>query len=169
MNITPEQIRALNAGAEADHLAAEYIFEWKWFYRPATPDEHIAIRMLVPSDVEPPPHLKPWTPADGECGIVEIVRPADFSSDWDAMKQIVIQMRAKGWEWAIFSIKAGLFVVKFCKGEISSEAVAFSTQAKATAITSPLSLRHCAESGAPLAVVKAALLALCAEQEAGNG
>ena len=47
MNITPEQIRALRAGIEADRLAAEYIFEWKWVYRPATPDGQIAIRMIT--------------------------------------------------------------------------------------------------------------------------
>lgn len=148
--ITPEQIRALRAGIEADRLAAEYIFGWQWLYRPAKPNEQIAIRTLAPGDVEPPPHLKPWTPADGECGIVEIVTPAAFSSEWDAMEQIVIQMRAKGWEWALFSIEAGLFVVNFRsrKGEVSGEA---------------------AESGAPLATVKAALLALVAEQEANNG
>lgn len=139
--ITPEQICALRAGIEADRLAAEYIFGWRWFYRPAKPNEQIALRTLAPGDVEPPQHLKPWTPADGECGIVEIVRPAAFSSEWDAMEQIVIQMRQRGWLWLIYSTKAG-FVASFGKQEPFGEAM---------------------ESGAPLATLKAALLALCAE------
>lgn len=32
MNITPEQIRALRAGIEADRLAAEFIMGWKWYW-----------------------------------------------------------------------------------------------------------------------------------------
>lgn len=155
MNITLEQIRALRAGIEADQLAAEYIFEWKWFYRPATPDGQIAIRMLVPSDVEPPPHLKPWTPADGECGIVEIVRPAAFSSDWNAMEQVVIQMRQRGWEWGTYSTKSG-FMVGFDKTVKRGGDAKFIKE-------------RVEENGAPLAVVKAALLALCAEHEGSNG
>lgn len=149
MNITPEQIRALNAGTEADRLAAEYVMGWKWYWWLAADGIHVW-RMLVSPDRAPHPSYKLWTPADGNIPIstVNLDLPA-FSSEWDAMEQVVIQMRQRGWEWALFSIEAGLFVVNFRsrKGEVSGEAV---------------------ESGAPLATLKAALLALVAEQETSN-
>lgn len=149
-NITPEQICALRAGIEADRLAAEYVMGWRWYWWTAWDGAHKWRKLLSP-DREPGPSYKPWSPADGDMPVWDFGPdlPA-YSSSWDAMEQIVIQMRAKGWEWALFSIEAGLFVVNFRsrKGEVSGDVV---------------------ESGAPLATLKAALLALCAEQEASNG
>lgn len=153
--ITSEEVKALQVGLEADCLVAEHLLGWKWYWWTAADGIH-TWRRLVSPDCAPHPSYKPWTPADGDVPIATVnLDLPNYSSDWDAMEQIVIQMHAKGWEWALFSwewalfsIEAG-FVTAFRKdGGLSGEA---------------------AESGAPLAVVKAALLALVAEQEVGNG
>ncbi len=70
------------------------------------------------------------------------------------MKQVVIQMRARDWAWGVYSTKFG-FMVGFDKTVKRGGDAKFIKE-------------RVEESGAPLAVVKAALLALCAEQEAGN-
>lgn len=155
MNVTPEQIRALRAGVKANWLAAEFIMGWKWYWWPATSGVHEWRNLLSP-DREPGPSYKPWSPADGDMPIWGTgVNPPDYSSDWNAMEQVVIQMRQRGWDWGIYSTKSG-FMVGFNKTVKRGGNAKFIKE-------------RAEESGAPLAVVKAALLALCAEQEAKNG
>lgn len=156
MNITPEQIRALRAGRTADRLAAEYVMGWKWFWWPAWDGAH-KWRKLAPPDCEPHLEYKLWSPADGDMAVWNNtgVSPPDYSSDWDAMEQVVIQMRQRGWEWGMYSTKSG-FMAGF------SKTITLDGNAK-------FIKERAEESGAPLAVVKAALLALVAEKEANNG
>ena len=155
MNITPEQIRALRAGGEADQLAAEYVLGWKWYWWTAADGIHTWRKLFSP-DRAPHPSYKPWTPADGDVPIatVNLELPA-YSSDWDAMEQVVIQMRVRGWAWGTYSTKSG-FLVGFDRTVKRGGDAKFIKE-------------RVEENGAPLAVVKAALLALIAEQEAING
>lgn len=149
MNITPEQIHTLHAGIEADRLTAEYVFGWKWYWWAAVDGIH-TWRRLVSPDRAPHPSYRLWTLADGDIPIFNLELPA-YSSDWSAMEQVVIQMRRQGWRWTLFcNEEEPWFVASFSKPErfIGGKAK---------------------ESDAPLAAVKAALLALRAEQKPGNG
>lgn len=147
--ITPEQIRALNAGAEADRLAAEYVMGWKWYWWTAWDGAHMW-RKMVPPDRQPHTSYKLWSPADGDLPVLDFSpHPPAYSSNWDAMEQIVIQMRRQGWRWTLFCNEIEGFVASFSK-----PALFIGGKAK--------------ESGAPLATLKAALLALIAEREAGK-
>lgn len=155
MNITPEQIRALRAGIETDRLAAEYVMGWKWYWWQGA-DGIRTWRKLFSPDRAPHPSYKPWSPADGDMPVWDIgVNPPGYSSYWEAMEQIVIQMRQRGWDWGIYSTKSG-FMVGFNKTVKRGGDAKFIKE-------------RVEESSAPLATVKAAILALVAEQEASNG
>lgn len=146
MNITPEQIRALNAGAEADRLAAEFIMGWKWYWWQGAGERRYRA-LCHPSRPPAPNRSYRWSmKEDGDIPIDALSKMPAFSSYWEAMEQIVTQMRARGFRCTIYIGTST--VVSFNNAWTCGEAL---------------------ESGAPLAAVKAALLALCAEQEASNG
>lgn len=153
--ITPEQIRALRAGTEADRLAAEYVMGWKWYWWTAWDGAHKWRNLLSP-DREPGPSYKLWTQADGDMPVWDFGPdlPA-YSSSWDAMEQVVIQMRRQGWRWTLFCNEIEGDEEPWFVASFSKPALFIGGKAKA--------------SGAPLAAVQAALLALVAEQEANNG
>lgn len=154
MNITPEQIRALNAGAEADRLAAEFIMGWKWYWWQGAGERRYRA-LCHPSRPPAPNRSHRWSmEEDGDIPIDTLSKMPAFSSYWEAMEQLVIQMRQRDWEWGMYSTKSG-FMAGF------SKTITLDGNAK-------FIKERAEESGAPLAVVKAALLALVAEKEATN-